>query len=97
MFKRKKKIELTDEELRILFYALTDFRNDLLNEGKYADPVNEVMVKLKNKMKVDKYDLGLMINGLYKSRKNKISQEQDTAHIDELLLRLIDIHDNFKK
>lgn len=32
MFHSKKKIELNDEELRIIRYALIDFRNDLLKK-----------------------------------------------------------------
>ena len=64
MFEKKKKIELNSEELRTLRYSLMDFRNSLIKQNKYADPVNEMMVKLKDKMKVDKYDLGLIINSL---------------------------------
>ena len=64
MFNSKKKIEFNNEELRIVLYALNDFRNKLLSENKYADAVNEVIPKLKNKMKVDKYDLGIIINWL---------------------------------
>lgn len=30
-----------------------EFRNILLKENKYVDSVNEVILKLKNKMKVD--------------------------------------------
>ena len=55
MFKRKKKIELSNEELRIILYSLTNFRNALLKENKYADSINEIIAKLKNKMKVHKY------------------------------------------
>lgn len=97
MFKGNNKLELSDEEVKIILYSLTDFRNNLLNEEKSTDPVNEVILKLKNKMKVDKYDLGIMINGLDKSRKIKISQNQDTSKINELLLRLIDFGEKLKK
>ncbi len=69
MFKRKKKLELNNDELRILFSSLNDFKNALLKENKYPDSVNETMTKLKSKMKVDKYDLGIMINGLDRTRK----------------------------
>ena len=92
MFKRKKKIELSNEELRIVLYSLTDFRNALLKENKYADSVNEIIAKLNNKMKVDKYDLGIIINGLDKKRKAMITEEQDTSAIDELLLNLLGDH-----
>lgn len=96
MFKSKKKIELNNDELRIMLYSLTDFRNTLLKENKYPDPVNEVMAKLKNKMKADKYDLGIMINGLDKKRKTMIAENEDTSVIDELLLKLIKIHETLK-
>lgn len=94
MFKKKKKIELNNEELRIILYSLNDFRNALLKENKYPDAVNEVMAKLKNKMKADKYDLGIIINGLDKKRKAMIDEKEDISAIDELLLKLIKIHEN---
>ena len=70
-----------------------NFRNDLLNEVGYSDAIDVVMVKLKPKMKVDRYDLGAMINGLDRKRKRIIAENQDTSAIDELILRLIEIHD----
>ncbi|MBR3720742.1 MAG: hypothetical protein IKN09_03270, partial [Clostridia bacterium] len=69
MFKSKKKIEFNDEELRMILHALNDFRTDLLKEDKLVDPINEVMVKLDNKMKVTKGELAVMINGLDYKRK----------------------------
>ena len=93
MFNSKKKIEFNNEELRIVLYALNDFRNKLLSENKYADAVNEVIPKLKNKMKVDKYDLGITINGLDQKRKSMLAANENTSVIDELLLRLLKIDD----
>lgn len=93
MFNSKKKIEFNNEELRIVLYALNDFRNKLLSENKYADAVNEVIPKLKNKMKVDKYDLGIIINGLDQKRKAMLAANENTSIIDELLLRLLKIDD----
>lgn len=93
MFKRKKKLELNNDELRILFSSLNDFRNALLKENKYPDPVNETMVKLKSKMRVDKYDLGVMINGLDRTRKEMVKNDQDTSNVDQLLLRLLKINE----
>lgn len=86
---KKEKIELSSSELRILMYSLNDFRNDLLNEVGYSDAIDVVMVKLKPKMKVDRYDLGAMINGLDRKRKSMIAENQDTQEIDELLLKLV--------
>ena len=91
MFNSKKKIEFNNEELRIVLYALNDFRNKLLSENKYADAVNEVIPKLK--MKVDKYDLGIIINGLDQKRKSMLAANENTSVIDELLLRLLKIDD----
>lgn len=91
MFNNKKKIEFNDEELRIILYALNDFRNKLLSENKYADVVGEVIPKLKNKMKLDKYDLGIIINGLDQKRKAMLATNENTSTINELLLRLLEI------
>lgn len=93
MFEKKKKIELNSEELRIMRYSLIDFRNNLLKQNKYADPANEIMAKLKNNMKVNKYDLGLLINSLNESRTTMLNDNKDTESIDYLLLKLIKIHD----
>ena len=93
MFEKKKKIELNSEELRTLRYSLIDFRNNLLKQNKYTDPVDEILPKLKDKMKVDKYDLGLIINSLNESRTTMINDNKDTESVDYLLLKLIKIHD----
>lgn len=91
MFGNKKKIELNDEELRIILYALNDFRNDVLKENKPADAISDVMPKLKNKMKVDKYELGAIINGLDRKRKVMVEKNEDTSTINNLLLRLLKV------
>ena len=94
MFNNKKKIELNDEELRIVLYALNDFRNAVLKENKSANVISEVICKLKNKMKVDKYELGAIINGLDRKRKIMIEKREDTAIISDLLLKLLKISEN---
>lgn len=96
MFSNKKKIELNDEELRIVLYALNDFRNDILKENRPADSISDVILKLKNKIKVDKYDLEIIINGLDRKRKVMVEKNEDTSIINNLLLRLLKISDNFK-
>ena len=90
----KKKLELNSRELRIMRYSINDFRNALIRENKPADVANDVMIKLKNKMKVDKYDVGAMINSLRRSRDNV---SKDKTEIDDLLLKLVDVYDSFKK
>ncbi len=93
MLKSKKKIEFNNEELRIIRYALNDFRNQLLKENKYVDVINEVIIKLKNKMRVDSHNLGIMINALDK-RKSLLDKNENTSAIDDLLLRLCEIYKN---
>ena len=94
MFKNKKKVEFNEEELTIMLHALNEFRTQLLNENKYIDVVNEVMVKLKSKMKVDKYDLGVMINGLDQKREVMHEKGEDTSAIVDLLSKLLKIYKN---
>ena len=69
MFGSKKKIVITEEEQRIVLYALNDFRTELLNEGRYVDVIDEAISKVRTKMKVDRYVLGAIINALIKKRK----------------------------
>ena len=96
MFGRKKKVILTDEEKRIIFYALNDFRTELLNEGRYVDVINEAMGKVKKKMKADRYVLGAIINALVKRREKINVENNDTSMIDDLILRLLKIHETLK-
>lgn len=48
MLFRKKKyyVALSDRELRLAKYALLQFRNKLLAEGKPTEDVNELLLKL---------------------------------------------------
>ena len=48
MFKREKKyyVELTSREYHILIHSLVWWRNKLIEEGYYADAVNELLIKL---------------------------------------------------
>lgn len=46
------------------------------------------------KVKLDGYNLGVMINGLYKQR--NCYDEETNSNIDTLLLRLVDKSDNLK-
>lgn len=94
MFEKKKKIELDGEELKIMRYSLNEFRNNLLEQNKYTDAIDEVMIKLKDKMKVDKYEMGVMINSLDKTLKD--SQEKSNAsNVRKLLLKLFEVYQNF--
>lgn len=96
MFKKKVKIELSDEEQRIILYALNELRTELIQENKYTDVVNEAIGKLKNKMKADRYDLGVILNALDRKRKNELAKENDTKQVDNLILKLLKIYETLK-
>ena len=96
MFKRKAKIELSDEEQRIILYALNELRTELIQENKYTDVANEAIGKLKNKMKADRYNLGVILNALDRKRKNELAKENDTEQMDYLILRLLKIYGTLK-
>lgn len=96
MFGSKKKIVITEEEQRIVLYALNDFRTELLNEGRYVDVIDEAISKVRTKMKVDRYVLGAIINALIKKRKRIALENNDTSTIDDLILKLVKIHETLK-
>ena len=75
MVRKKAKIELSDEEQRIILYALNELRTELIQENKYTDVANEAIGKLKNKMKADRYNLGVILNALDRKRKMNLLKE----------------------
>lgn len=94
MFEKKKKIELDGEELKIMRYSLNEFRNNLLEQNKYTDAIDDVMIKLKDKMKVDKYEIGVMINSLDKTLKDS-QENSNISNVRKLLLKLFEVYQNF--
>ena len=48
MFRREKKVivEVTAAELRLICESLMALRNRLISEGRYTDPVDEMLMKL---------------------------------------------------
>ena len=48
MFRKKRYIYLSDDELRCLVYSLVQLRNKLLAQGRYTDCVDELLVKVMN-------------------------------------------------
>ena len=49
MFRRKKEkriVELGSEQLRLAKYALLEFRNKLIAQGKPTEDVNELLLKI---------------------------------------------------
>ena len=75
-------------------YSLNEFRNNLLEQNKYTDAIDEVMIKLKDKMKVDKYEIGVMINSLDKTLKDS-QENSNTSNVRKLLLKLFEVYQNF--
>ena len=51
MFRRRAKIrlQLTAEERRLLLRSLVQWRNKLLAQGRCADPIDEMLMKLTSK------------------------------------------------
>ena len=96
MLKKKVKIELSNEEQRIILYALNELRTGLIQENKYTDVANETIGKLKNKMKADRYDLGVILNALDRKRKKELAKGNDTEQMDYLILRLLKIYETLK-
>ena len=43
---KKTRIYLNEAEWRLLLYALNEFRTKLINEGRYTDVVDELMIKI---------------------------------------------------
>lgn len=48
MFNNGKKIYLQDDERNIVAKALIDLRNNLIQQGKYTDAVDEILLKIIN-------------------------------------------------
>jgi len=43
---KKTRISLNEAEWRLLLYALNELKTELINEGRYTDVVDEVMLKI---------------------------------------------------
>lgn len=46
MFRRKIKLQVNKIERRIILVALNDFRNKLIEQGKYTDCIDELILKI---------------------------------------------------
>ena len=40
------KFKFDDDEIRIIVLALIELRNQLINEGRYTDAVDELLIRL---------------------------------------------------
>ena len=50
MFKKKYYVYMTYEEKQILIESLIDMKNELIRQGRYTDPVDELLIKILNTM-----------------------------------------------
>ena len=48
MERNMKKYKLDDYEVRIIILALNELRNQLIQEGRYTDAVDDLMAKILN-------------------------------------------------
>ena len=42
----RKKYKFDDYEIRVLIYALNELRNQMIEEGKYTDAVDDLLLKI---------------------------------------------------
>ena len=40
------RLKMTHDEIRVLVYALNELRSSLIEEGRYTDAVDELLIKL---------------------------------------------------
>ena len=46
MFVDKVKLKMTPEEIKIIVYALNELRNKLIEEDRYTDAVDDLLLRL---------------------------------------------------
>ncbi len=46
MFKKKFYLSLNAEEKKIVVQSLIELKNDLIRQGRYTDPVDELLIKV---------------------------------------------------
>ncbi len=96
MFGIKKKINLTYEERRIIFYALNEFRTKSLKEGKCVDVIEETICKVKPKRNAEKDIIGVTVNALINMKEKADAENYDTSVIKDLILKLYEIYKTLK-
>lgn len=45
MFHKKRYLRLTNQELQVILHSLVELRNSLIKQGRYADCVEELILK----------------------------------------------------
>ena len=46
MMEKKIRLHMTYDEIRVMVYALNELRNQLIEENRYTDAVDELLLKL---------------------------------------------------
>ena len=46
MFEKKTRVNLTNEEKRLLLHSLVELKNDLIRQGRYTDCADELIYKI---------------------------------------------------
>lgn len=48
MFRKKLYLYLNEEEKKIVVQSLIELKNDLIRQGRFTDPVDELLIKVLN-------------------------------------------------
>lgn len=64
MFKKKIKLPIYNNETKIIINALNEFRNKIIKQGRYTEPVDELILKINIfvQKKMNKYQ---QISGIF--------------------------------
>lgn len=92
------KFEFNDDERIIIIKSLSLMRDTIQQEGRETGAIDDILLKIdnKNKIEVDRYEIGIIINSMNAMR-NKIKEEQKApTEINEILLKIIDETDKKK-
>lgn len=100
--KDKIKIELCDNEKNLIIKSLALFRNYLTAQDRSTDSVDEILLKVndKGKVEIDTFDAGIVINALNTMRYKLKNENQPRTEVNAILLKLINETDkktNFKE
>ena len=95
--KDKIKLELCDTERKLIIASLTMFKNYLIAQDRSTDSIDEIIIKLsdKSKIELDTFDAGIVINALNTRYKLK-SENQPRTEVNDILLKMIDETDKKK-
>ena len=44
----KIRLEIYDYEIKIILRALNEFRNEIISQGRYTNPIDELILKINN-------------------------------------------------